>query len=91
MGQNLHFVKVVAHKVEHACENKVLVFLFMFHDCFYACACQVHDCDLFVFICKPNFILPRCLNFLKRHCTMLHHIVCGITISCTIFNNVGCM
>jgi len=50
MGQNLYSVRVVAQKVEDACENKVLVFLFMFHGCFYACACQVHDCDFFVSI-----------------------------------------
>jgi hypothetical protein len=44
MGCNLHLVKVTTHKVEQAYENKVLVFLFMLLDCFYACACQVHDC-----------------------------------------------
>ncbi len=49
MGQNLHLVKVVAQKVEHTLENKVLVFLFMLLNCFYAYAYQVHDCAFFCF------------------------------------------
>ncbi len=55
MGQSLHSVRVITQKTKHARENKVLVFLFMLPDCFYACACHVHDCAFLVFIIDDKF------------------------------------
>jgi hypothetical protein len=54
MGQNLHSVNVMAHKVEHVHESKVLIFLFMFFDYFYACACQMHDCAILFLLLMTN-------------------------------------
>jgi hypothetical protein len=54
MGQNLHSVNVMAHKVEHTHENKVLIFLFMFFDYFYACAYQMHDCAILFLLLMTN-------------------------------------
>jgi hypothetical protein len=45
----------LAQKVKHAFENKVLVFLFMLPNCFYACAYQVHDCGFFFFVIDDKF------------------------------------